>query len=107
MKTLSFCALAIGLGLSLAAFLILGSKVLASGPNWPMSKASALAVPTPAMSPAVANNLADFDDLDFHVYTGAHWENLPKSHAADIVVYYPDGHTTKGIPAHIKELNFM
>ena len=29
------------------------------------------------------------------------------SHAQDIIVYYPDGHTTKGIPDRIKELNFM
>jgi hypothetical protein len=59
------------------------------------------------MPAALAKNLANFDDLDFHVYTGQQWENLHKSHAQDIVVYYPDGHTTKGIPDHIKELNFM
>ena len=59
------------------------------------------------MTPVLAKNLADFDDLDFHVYTGQHWDDLHKSHAEDIIVYYPDGHTTKGIPAHIKELDFM
>jgi hypothetical protein len=75
--------------------------------SWPESRADAPAKPTSAMTSVVAKNLADFDDLDFHVYTGQHWENLHKSHAADIVVYYPDGHTTKGIPAHITELNFM
>jgi hypothetical protein len=52
-------------------------------------------------------NLANFDDLDFHVYTNQQWQNLHRSHAADIVVHYPDGHTTKGIPDHIKELKFM
>ena len=56
---------------------------------------------------ALAKNLANFDDLDFHVYTGQQWENLHKSNAQDIVVHYPDGHTTKGIPDHIKELKFM
>ena len=56
---------------------------------------------------ALAKNLANFDDLDFHVYTGQQWENLHKSHAQDIVVHYPDGHTTNGIPDHIKELKFM
>ena len=35
-----------------------------------------------------------------------HWENLHKSHARDILVYYPDGHTTKGIPDPISELKF-
>lgn len=75
--------------------------------SWPESRLNALAKPTPAMTLILAKNLADFDDLDFHVYTGQHWENLHKSHAADIVVYYPDAHATKGIPAHIRELNFM
>ena len=59
------------------------------------------------MPAALAKNLANFDDLDFHVYTGQQWQNLHKSHAQDILVYYPDGHITKGIPDHIKELNFM
>src|SRR3974390_619319 len=30
-----------------------------------------------------------------------------RDHAEDIVVHYPDGHTTKGIPDHVKELKFM
>ena len=51
---------------------------------------------------ALAKNLANFDDLDFHVYTGQQWENLYESNAQDIVVHYPDGHTTKGIPDHIR-----
>ena len=55
----------------------------------------------------LAKNLANFDDLDFRVYTSQQWENLHKSHGQDIVVHYPDGHTTKGIPDHIKELQFM
>ncbi|MFZ6687702.1 ester cyclase [Undibacterium sp. SXout11W] len=52
-------------------------------------------------------NLENFDDLDFNVYTGQKWDQLSKSHAKDIVVHYPDGHTTKGIPAHIEELKPM
>jgi hypothetical protein len=59
------------------------------------------------MPAELAKNLANFDDLDFRVYTGQQWENLHKSHGQDIVVHYPDGHTTKGIPDHIKELQFM
>ena len=49
-------------------------------------------------------HLATFDTLDFDVYTNQRWERFPESHAADILVHYPDGHTTKGLPAHIEEL---
>src|ERR1700690_2609159 len=100
-------ALVSGVGLT-AAYLFAAGPVTASDQgNWPASKAGA---PTPnvvGLPAALAKNLANFDDLDFHVYTGQQWANLHKSHAQDIVVYYPDGHTTKGIPDHIKELNFM
>lgn len=76
-----------------------------AGPDiWPGSKASEPTPKVPGMPAALAKHLANFDDLDFHVYTGQQWENLHKSHAQDIIVHYPDGHTTKGIPDHIKEL---
>jgi hypothetical protein len=49
-------------------------------------------------------NLANFDDLDFNVYSGQKWDELSKSHAPDIVVHWPDGRTTTGIEAHIADL---
>jgi hypothetical protein len=52
-------------------------------------------------------NLANFDDLDFNVYSGQKWDQLSKSHAKDIIVHYPDGHTTTGLEAHIEELKPM
>jgi len=55
----------------------------------------------------VAQHLATFDDLDFNVYTHQKWDELEKSHAKDIVVHYPDGHTTKGVPDHIAEIKGM
>lgn len=39
-------------------------------------------------------NLANFDDLDFRVYSGQKWDELGKSHAQDITVHWPDGRTT-------------
>lgn len=45
--------------------------------------------------------LATFDDLDFNVYTGAHFDEFPRSHAPDIVVHYPDGSTTTGLEDHL------
>src|SRR5882672_1001553 len=34
-------------------------------------------------------------------------DQLTKSHAKDILAHYPDGHTTRGIDAHIEELKPM
>ena len=52
-------------------------------------------------------NLANFDDLDFNVFSGQKWDELSKSHAADIIVHWPDGHTTTGIDVHIADLKAM
>ena len=49
-------------------------------------------------------HLTTFDDLDFNVYSGQKWDEFHKSHAADIVVHYPDGHTTTGLEEHLAEL---
>lgn len=49
-------------------------------------------------------NLANFDDLDFRVYSGQKWDQFSRSHAPDILVHYPDGSTTKGLPEHIARL---
>ena len=45
----------------------------------------------------VAKNLKTFDTLDFVVYSNQEWKRLHESHAEDILVHYPDGHTSKGI----------
>jgi hypothetical protein len=55
----------------------------------------------------IAANLANFDDLDFNVFTGQKWAELHRSHAQDITVYWPDGHSTKGIEKHIEDLKAM
>src|SRR5271169_3409281 len=101
---LSF-ALSAGLAAGLLIAAIPGTATAQN--TWPSSK---VGEPTPTvagMPPELAKNLANFDDLDFHVYTGQQWENFHKSHGQNIVVHYPDGHTTKGIPDHVKELKFM
>jgi predicted ester cyclase len=56
----------------------------------------------------IANNhLVKFDTLDFDVYTNQKWERFSESHAQDILVHYPDGHTSKGLDKHIEELKPM
>ncbi|HAS1000518.1 TPA: ester cyclase [Enterobacter cloacae] len=52
-------------------------------------------------------NLANFDDLDFNVYSGQKWDELTKSHSPDIIVHMPDGSVTTGLPAHVEELKPM
>lgn len=49
-------------------------------------------------------NLQTFDELDFVHYSGQQWDHFHRSHAQNIVVHYPDGHTTTGLDAHIAEL---
>lgn len=55
----------------------------------------------------IAKNIETFDELDFEVYSNQEWTRLHESHSQDILVHYPDGHTTKGIEAHIEELKPM
>lgn len=56
---------------------------------------------------AVNAHIATFDTLDFDVYTHQKWDRMKESHAQDILVHYPDGHTSKGLDKHIEELKPM
>jgi SnoaL-like polyketide cyclase len=51
-----------------------------------------------------SEHIAKFDTLDFDIYTNQKWERFKENHSPEIVVHYPDGHTTKGLDAHIAEL---
>ncbi|KJJ97270.1 ester cyclase [Burkholderiaceae bacterium 26] len=90
-----------------AILLLSGASAFAQTDAWPPTTVNSSLSKIPGMPAALAANLANFDDLDFRVYTNQKWLELHKSHAENIVVHYPDGHTTKGIPDHIKELTFM
>jgi hypothetical protein len=52
----------------------------------------------------VARNLATFDTLDYVVFSNQQWVRFHESHSSDIVVYWPDGHHTNGLPRHIEDL---
>ena len=56
---------------------------------------------------AEKKHLETFDDLDYNVFSGQKWEELGESHDKDIVVHWPDGHTTEGIDVHIEDLKAM
>jgi len=55
----------------------------------------------------IAANLANFDTLDFTVFTNQQWERFHESHAENIIVHWPDGHTTTGLEKHIADLKGM
>jgi len=72
--------------------------------------ATAKARPGTATRPqndACAARLATFDTLDFDVFTNQKWPRLSESHAADIVVTWPDGHETNGLARHTEDLKGM
>jgi hypothetical protein len=84
-----------------------GQASAADSNKWPSTKAGQ---PTPKVAdipPALAKNLANFDDLDFRVYTNQQWEDLHKSHTKDVIVHWPDGHTAQGLEKHIEDLKYM
>jgi len=56
---------------------------------------------------ATQKHLETFDTLDFDVFTNQKWDRLHESHAENILVHWPDGHTTTGIDVHIEDLKGM
>jgi outer membrane lipoprotein-sorting protein len=61
----------------------------------------------PELSEQEQAHLETFDDLDYNVFTGQKWDELEHSHAKDVIVHWPDGHTTEGIDVHIADLKAM
>jgi hypothetical protein len=90
------------LGLGFCALL-----VTACGSGSPVSNSAGSAQADSQRSGDVQAHLENFDDLDFNVFTNQKWDEFSRSHAQDILVHYPDGHTTKGLDAHIAELKPM
>jgi hypothetical protein len=96
--------LALAASLALA---LLGAGRARAEDRWPGTKVDAPAPKMKGVPAVLAKNLANFDDLDFRVYTGQQWQDLHKSHSKDVLVHWPDGHTTKGIEKHIEDLKVM
>jgi SnoaL-like polyketide cyclase len=96
---LAFTAIAAVLALSVAPVTVMAKEV-------PASVLSQLEAYQKAEATTNAH-LRTFDTLDFDVYSNQKWDRLKESHAADILVHYPDGSTTKGLDAHIAALKPM
>jgi SnoaL-like polyketide cyclase len=90
--------------------ILLPAAVIASGLAVPAAGQDAWTHPqTPPpphekQAPAVERHLKTFDTLDFDVFSNQKWDRLKESHAADIVVTWPDGHETHGLAQHIEDL---
>lgn len=56
---------------------------------------------------AVQANMAKFDTLDYTVFSYQQWERFHESHSNDVLVHWPDGHTTQGLERHIEDLKAM
>ena len=55
----------------------------------------------------VQRHLTTFDELDYDVFSNQKWGRLQESHSQDILVHWPDGHTTTGIERHIEDLKAL
>jgi len=84
-----------------------GQAGAAESDKWPGTKVGEATPKVPGMPAVLAKNLANFDDLDFRVYTTQQWQDLHKSHSKDVIVHWPDGHTTQGIEKHIEDLKYI
>lgn len=92
----------------LAVALAACSRPAPEAPAAPATEAPAAAAPVAdAVEAQEQANLANFDDLDYNVFSGQKWGDFSKSHAADIVVHWPDGRTTSGLDPHIADLKQM
>jgi len=74
---------------------------------WPATTAGVPAPQIPGIPRDVRENLENFDDLDFRVYSGQLWDAVHLSHSDDIVVHLPDGTSTTGLAPHIQTMKWM
>ncbi len=54
-----------------------------------------------------ARRLAIFDTLDYDAFSNQKWARFAESHAANIVVTWPDGRETTGLDPHLEDLKAM
>jgi SnoaL-like polyketide cyclase len=58
-------------------------------------------------SDTLEKHLTIFDTLDFVIFSGQEWIRFHESHSNDIVVNWPDGHHTNGLPRHLEDMKAM
>ena len=90
-----------------AVLLVAGVAAAGNTGRWP---ATFFGAPAPQMNgvpDVVRQTLANFDDLDFRVYTGQQWQDVHLSHSQDVIVHWADGHTTQGLAKHIEDMKVL
>jgi len=93
-----------------ARFLVLGLTVFVLPPLLAQEQFENPKFPPPPherQQPQVERKLKIFDTLDFDVFSNQKWDRLGESHAADVIVTWPDGHETRGIQKHIEDLKAL
>ena len=55
----------------------------------------------------IARNLMKFDTLDYVAFSHQQFDRFKESHAQDIIVTFPDGHETHGLPKHLEDMKAM
>ena len=91
----------------LVATVVLGAGCATGGSASPPNNATTASTLWEDQQKAVDRNIANFDDLDFNVFSNARWVDFHKSHSQDVLVHWPDGHTTKGLDKHIEDMKAM
>jgi len=56
---------------------------------------------------SLEKHLIMFDTLDFVVFSTQDWVRFHETHSNDIIVNWPDGHHTNGLPRHIQDMIAM
>lgn len=90
-----------------ALILLAGLTAAAYIDLWPATYAGGPAPKMNGVPNVVRQTLANFDDLDFRVYTYQQWQDVHLSHSQDILVHWPDGHTTHGLAQHIQDMKYV
>src|SRR6478735_5765442 len=105
LKKVNTLLMAFGLVISLSVFQSCkqtASSKAGTGDN--IDSLKQIAMQLAASNDTIDSHLKTFDELDFDVFSNQKWDRLKESHAADIKVYWPDGHMTRGIEQHIEDL---
>jgi hypothetical protein len=98
---------------TLRSIVVLGALLLAALPaaaqtdSWPATYAGTPAPKMNGVPDVVRQKLANFDDLDFRVYTTQQWQDVHLTHSQDVVVHLPDGSFTEGLAQHIQYMKYV
>ena len=91
--------------LSLGAVAATAQEIAPSHPSLPDGITAEKYYNGGAVSGSETQALIDrFDALDFEIFSNQQWDRVHESHDDDIIVTWPDGHSTVGIDTHIDDL---